>query len=86
MDVLIWMFVLIFARSPEAGSRSYISAIGLGEDSQGKFWKNDRFEESGQCLDTKEGQAYGDVVWKEVVEILTKVDAEIPKIVGPTQV
>lgn len=47
LGVRIFMggFQAIFARSAEQGSRSLVSATGLGVESNGKFWANDGYLE-----------------------------------------
>lgn len=42
----IWLFVSIFARSADEGSRSYVSGVTRGIDGHGKMWKNDQYTES----------------------------------------
>ena len=43
--VAMWVFMGIFARSTEAGSRTLVSATTRGIEAQGKFWKNDEYPE-----------------------------------------
>lgn len=43
--ILVWLFFLIFARTSEEGSRSYVTAVQTGVDSHGKMWKNDEYRE-----------------------------------------
>ena len=40
----LWLFEAVFARSGEQGARTLVSASLLGEDAQGKFWKDDVFK------------------------------------------
>jgi NAD(P)-dependent dehydrogenase (short-subunit alcohol dehydrogenase family) len=42
---LIWFFMIIFARSTEEGSRSYVSGVTRGVDGHGKMWKDDKYRE-----------------------------------------
>jgi NAD(P)-dependent dehydrogenase (short-subunit alcohol dehydrogenase family) len=37
------IFYIFFGRSAEQGSRTLVSATGLGLESQGKFWTNDKY-------------------------------------------
>ena len=45
LKIMVWIFMSIFARSTEAGSRSLVSATSKGVEAQGTFWKNDEFPE-----------------------------------------
>lgn len=51
---LLWLFISIFARSADHGSRSYVSGVTVGVDGHGKMWKNDKYRESvyPACLPT----------------------------------
>lgn len=40
-----WVLGLIFARPVHHGSRSYVSGVTQGAESQGKMWKNDKYQE-----------------------------------------
>jgi NAD(P)-dependent dehydrogenase (short-subunit alcohol dehydrogenase family) len=37
------VFYVVFGRSAEQGARSLVSATGLGPESHGKFWTNDKY-------------------------------------------
>jgi NAD(P)-dependent dehydrogenase (short-subunit alcohol dehydrogenase family) len=41
----LWLFLSIFARSADHGSRSYVSAVQRGVDGHGKMWKDDKYRE-----------------------------------------
>lgn len=43
--VLMTPFQAIFSRSAQEGSRSLVSATGLGSNSAGKLWFNDKYLE-----------------------------------------
>ena len=42
---LIWLFLAIFARSADHGSRNYVTAVQRGVDGHGKMWKEDKYQE-----------------------------------------
>jgi NAD(P)-dependent dehydrogenase (short-subunit alcohol dehydrogenase family) len=42
---IVWLFLSIFARSADHGSRSYVSAVQRGVDGHGKMWKDDKYQE-----------------------------------------
>jgi NAD(P)-dependent dehydrogenase (short-subunit alcohol dehydrogenase family) len=41
----LWLFVSIFARSADHGSRIYVSAVTRGVEGHGKMWKEDEYKE-----------------------------------------
>ena len=43
--IMVWIFMAIFARSTEAGSRTLVSATAKGVEAQGRCWKDDEFPE-----------------------------------------
>jgi NAD(P)-dependent dehydrogenase (short-subunit alcohol dehydrogenase family) len=43
--VFLLLFLYIFARSADHGSRSYVSGVTRGVDGHGKLWKEDRYYE-----------------------------------------
>lgn len=43
--LLMWLFIAIFARSVDHGSRTYVSAVTRGVDGHGKMWKEDKYKE-----------------------------------------
>jgi len=45
LRILLWLFVRIFARSADHGSRSYVSAVTRGVEGHGKMWKEDGYKE-----------------------------------------
>ena len=45
VKVMAWIFLAIFARSTEAGSRTLVSATARGVEAQGRCWKDDEFPE-----------------------------------------
>ncbi|KAI1328397.1 hypothetical protein F5Y16DRAFT_154156 [Xylariaceae sp. FL0255] len=75
-------FQAIFARSAEEGSRTLISATGLGLESTGKFWVNDAYYESwmltiaisfnrqNDLLKSERGEELYRETWDEVLAIL----------------
>lgn len=72
-----------FARTTEQGSRSYVSAITRGADSQGQLWKDDKYysdSELGEMIGTSEGEKLGDETWKDLVEVMRKADPGVRSI------
>ncbi|KAK7957075.1 NAD(P)-binding protein [Apiospora aurea] len=62
--------LLPLSRSAEEGSRSLISATGLGPESNGKLWRGDDFLRPGEMLDSERGQHLYRETWDEILKIL----------------
>jgi NAD(P)-dependent dehydrogenase (short-subunit alcohol dehydrogenase family) len=71
---LSWLMFAIVARTAEQGANTFISALTLGDDSQGELWKDDRVYETPPMITTEEGQKLGDKVWGEVLQVIVKAD------------
>jgi hypothetical protein len=63
------------ARSPEVGSRVILSGLVLGDESHGKLISGTKIKEYWvpSWLSNKEGQKLQQDIWKELVDILEKV-------------
>ena len=69
--VVVWILFTFFARTTEQGSRSYVSAVNRGSDSQGQLWKDDRYyDKCGEMIGTPQGDKLGDQTWKELVQLM----------------
>lgn len=78
--VMMWLVSLLVMRTAEAGSRSYVSALTRGEESQGKIWKNDSCDHEADFLDSPEGKAFGDKVWLEMVAVMEKLEPSVKEV------
>ncbi|CAH0054730.1 unnamed protein product [Clonostachys solani] len=58
------------ARTAEMGSRTLVSATGLGPESHGKFWTNDKYHAMDGFLATERSDALYPETWSEIVSIL----------------
>lgn len=75
--ILAWIEYLIVGRSAEAGSRQYVSAITRGKESQGKLWKDDRYYDGGEMLESAEGKKFGEKIWQEMVEVMESIEPKV---------
>ncbi|KAM7200666.1 retinol dehydrogenase 14 [Naviculisporaceae sp. PSN 640] len=66
MAVRYWFL----GRSVEEGARTLVSATGLGAESNGKFWRNDRFSELSELVDSEDGRELARRTWEDVLGIL----------------
>ncbi|KAI1307167.1 hypothetical protein F5Y03DRAFT_394208 [Xylaria venustula] len=62
--------LLPLSRSAEEGSRSLVSATGLGPESIGKFWRNDRYLPPDEVLESERGQELARETWNEILAII----------------
>ena len=77
MKFLVWLFTSIFARTAEAGSNIYISAITRDAAVHGELWKEDQVYPAGPMILSQEGKKFGDKIWAEMVELLVGTDPNV---------
>jgi NAD(P)-dependent dehydrogenase (short-subunit alcohol dehydrogenase family) len=75
--ILIWVLSVMILRTAEAGSRQYVSAITRGKESQGKLWKNDKYFDGGEMVESAEGRKFGEKMWKELVEVMESIEPKV---------
>ncbi|KAK4222298.1 retinol dehydrogenase 14 [Podospora fimiseda] len=68
--IFMFFFYLVLGRSAEAGSRTLVSATGLGEESHGKFWTNDEIMRPSKFMESEEGEQLHRETWNEVLGVL----------------
>ncbi|KAH8896047.1 short-chain dehydrogenase/reductase [Thozetella sp. PMI_491] len=64
------IFYIFFGRTAEAGSRTLVSATGLGPDSAGQLWTNDHIEEPSAFMKSERGTALYHETWDGILKIL----------------
>ncbi|KAJ9293136.1 hypothetical protein DTO271G3_8080 [Paecilomyces variotii] len=78
-----WLLYKLFARTPEEGSRSLVSATYQGVESHGKCWRSDGYLDESKTLTTgTEGEMLKEKAWKEIVHVLKPQAAEVEQIAG----
>ncbi|GAD97202.1 short-chain dehydrogenase/reductase family protein [Paecilomyces variotii No. 5] len=78
-----WLIYKLFARTPEEGSRSLVSATYQGVESHGKCWRSDGYlDESRTLTSGEEGERFKEKAWKEIVDILKHRTSEVEQIAG----
>ena len=80
--ILVWIMFLLVGRSAEAGSRQYVSAITRGKESQGQLWKDDKYYDGGEMVESKEGKQFGDKVWNELVQVMESTEPKVRSILA----
>ncbi|GAB1311266.1 Retinol dehydrogenase 14 [Madurella fahalii] len=68
--IFMAVFYLFLGRSAEQGSRTLVSATGLGRESQGKFWTNDKYLPPSQFMESERGNDLYRETWQEILGIL----------------
>ncbi|KAI0197608.1 short-chain dehydrogenase/reductase [Astrocystis sublimbata] len=63
-------YKFICGRDPEHGSRTMVSAAGLGRESHGKFWYNDALPEYAGFMATERSRKVGKETNEEILRIL----------------
>ncbi|KAE8144532.1 hypothetical protein BDV25DRAFT_134586 [Aspergillus avenaceus] len=73
-----WLFSKLFARTPEQGSRSLISATYQGVESHGRCWRGGEYlDESIALTMGTEGTEFRAQAWKEILEVLQEQSDDI---------
>ena len=96
--IMVWIFMAVFTRSTEAGSRSLVSATATGVGAQGRCWKDDKFPEwvileafPSFCLadpvinstgPLRRNKEVRERMWTEIVEVLNARVPEVQQIVS----
>ncbi|KAI1423484.1 short-chain dehydrogenase/reductase [Xylaria sp. FL1777] len=68
--LLMIPYKLICGRDPEHGSRTLVSAAGLGRESHGRFWINDTLPEYAGFMATERSEKLGKETNEEILKIL----------------
>jgi NAD(P)-dependent dehydrogenase (short-subunit alcohol dehydrogenase family) len=80
--IIVWVSFLFFGRSAEAGSRTYVSALTQGPESQGRMWKDDRYYDGGEMVESADGQRFAGKMWKEVVGVMEAAQPKVTAILA----
>ncbi|TGJ78106.1 hypothetical protein E0Z10_g10656, partial [Xylaria hypoxylon] len=70
VKLLMIPYNAICGRDPEHGSRTLVSAAGLGRESHGKFWFNDALPEYAGFMATERSKNLGKETNEEILKIL----------------
>ena len=70
--VFKWVFGALFLRTTEQGARTLVSGLLLGEEENGRFWRNDIIREPAPLLSGEEGEQLRRRVCGEIVEAVGK--------------
>jgi hypothetical protein len=82
LKILAYILFMVFARTAEAGSNAYVSAITRDASHHGEMWKDDRTYDAGVMITSQEGQRFGDKIWTELVEVVDKADPSVKAILA----
>lgn len=77
LRLLAVVYLRLLARTSEQGSRSLVSAVALGENSQGSLWQHDKLTRSEDWLRTAEERQFQRRIWKEIVAELGDMVPEL---------
>ncbi|KAL2008885.1 hypothetical protein VTN00DRAFT_7079 [Thermoascus crustaceus] len=79
--LVVWILFKIFARTPEQGSRSLVSATFQGLESHGKCWRHDGYVDESRTLTAgQEGKQFQEKAWREMVDILKTRAPEVQNV------
>jgi retinol dehydrogenase-12 len=74
-----WLIRLLIARKTEVGSRTLVAAAAAKEDSHGQYMFNCVVAPPSEFVRSEEGAKTQERVYKELLEILEKIQPEITK-------
>ncbi|MCJ1227202.1 hypothetical protein MMC12_003857 [Toensbergia leucococca] len=66
----IAVLLRLLSRTTEEGSRTLVSAAGLGEEAQGGYWQHDKLQRFGDLVTSSEGKELQQQLWREIVDVL----------------
>ncbi|KAF2808894.1 uncharacterized protein BDZ99DRAFT_571750 [Mytilinidion resinicola] len=85
--LIVPIFLGLFSKSAEAGSRIIVSGTTLGAAGNGKFWYHDQIRPDPPLLQGEEGEKLREQIWTEVIGALRKdvgsIDSIIEAAKGP---
>ncbi|OJJ99631.1 hypothetical protein ASPACDRAFT_60471 [Aspergillus aculeatus ATCC 16872] len=67
-------------RTTQEGGKALIDAAARGVDSHGEWLENQVVADPGEIVTSKEGVRTRKKVWREMLEVLRKVDPDLPRI------
>ena len=80
----LWFLKLFLARTAEVGSRTLVAAASVGDESHGAYM-TDGFVDNGALSDfvtSEDGEIAQKKVWKELKDILEKIQPAVSKSLG----
>lgn len=76
-DWLLWALQAVFARDPEMGSRTIVTAALAGEETHGNWMTDCRLHTWPASMKGEEGDKLTKRVWNELLEILEEIQPGI---------
>lgn len=77
--MFISLFKLVLARTTEVGSRCLVDSASAGEESHGQYMSECAVEDTSEFVRSDEGKVTQERVFKELMEILEKIQPGITK-------
>ena len=77
--IIFWIFKALLARTTEVGSRTLVAAASAGPESYGQYMSNCNVALPSQFVRSEEGKKTQDRVYKELMEILEKIQPGVTK-------
>lgn len=77
IGAVFYVMKLVLARTTEVGSRNFVAAASAGEESHGQYMSECAVTEPSDFVRSKEGKLTQERVFKELMEILEKLQPGI---------
>jgi retinol dehydrogenase-12 len=74
-----WLMKVILARSTEVGSRNLVASAAGGSETHGKYVSDCVVKDPSEFVKSEEGQRTQERVYKELIDILEKIEPGIAK-------
>lgn len=80
-----WAFYGLFARSTEDGSRTFVSASTLGEETQGGYLENGELQTQGELVINADEKEIQEQVGREMVDVFEAKVQEVGSLAVATE-
>lgn len=72
VQILAFLFILLFMRTPSQGANIVLSGTTQGERVHGRFWQHDKIQPTPPSLQGTGMKELGERMWNEIVDALEK--------------
>lgn len=82
MKVGVSVFQMLFGRKAEEGAKTLVSGTQQGAKAHGEFWNEDTIRPPAPTVVGKENEMTAELVWKNIIEALSKDVPVVPGLVN----
>lgn len=74
--IALWLTFNLLGRSPTQGANIYLSSLKQDKSIHGQMWVDDKIHQPGPMITTAEGKKLEKAIWRELTEIMKRIDPE----------